>query len=142
MHKSKKHIIGTGWSFPPAFNLQSKQIDMVEGNEDIHQSLHILFGTKPGERVLEQNFGCNINAAIFLNMTLTEKTVLENSIKEAIVQYEPRIELNGVEVDTSQALDGIIHIQIDFTVRNTNSRHNKVYPFFIGEGTLVPKDIL
>lgn len=112
---------------------------MADGLADITQSLKILFGTRPGERILDQGFGCDIGAALFQNMSLSEKTLLENNIRRAVTTYEARIRVHHIEIDLSQALDGLIHIQIDFTVRTTNSRHNIVYPFFIGEGTLLPK---
>ncbi len=139
MADSKKNIIGTGWSFPPSFNLHSRKVETVSGERDIIQSLNILFSTRPGERILVQGFGCDIEAAMFQNMDVTEKAVLENNIKRAIINYESRIELIKVEVDTSQVLDGIVFIQIEFSIATDNSRHNIVYPFFIREGTLIPK---
>lgn len=111
----------------------------MSGERDIIQSLNILFSTRPGERILVQGFGCDIEAAMFQNMDVTEKAVLENNIKRAIINYESRIELIKVEVDTSQVLDGIVFIQIEFSIATDNSRHNIVYPFFIREGTLIPK---
>ncbi len=141
MDKVKNNIIGVGWGFPPAFDLQTKQVQMVTGEEDIMQSLKVLFGTRPGERVLAQTYGCDIEIAMFQNMSLSEKTLLENTIRRAITNFEVRILINTLDVDISQIINGIVHIQIDFTIKNTNSRHNIVYPYFIGEGTLVPKEI-
>lgn len=141
MAEDKKNITGLGWAFPPRFDKISKRAAIVTGEKDIIQSLQILFGTRPGERILSQQFGCNIEASLFNTMTLSEETLLKEEIKDAIVDYEPRIDVNQINIDTSQSLDGIIHIQIDFTIRNINSRHNIVYPFFIGEGTLIPKNI-
>ncbi len=139
MSKGEKNIIGIGWSFPPSFNLHSKQVQTVTGEEDIIQSLNILFGTRPGERVLEQEFGCDLNSILFQNFTLSEKTILERNINDAITQYEDRITVDNLYIDVSQAIDGIIHVQVEFTIDSTNHRHNIVYPFFIGEGTLIPK---
>ncbi len=140
MSDTKNNITGLGWSFPPAFDLHSKGVKIVTGKEDIDQSLKILFGTKPGERILEQQFGCDINVALFQNISLSEKTFLENTIRRAVITYEARLNVHTIDIDTSQSVDGIIHIQIDFTIRTTNSRHNIVYPFYLGEGTLLPKE--
>lgn len=141
MAKKSKNIIGRGWAFPPSFDLHTKRVQTVTGLEDIKQSLDILFGTRPGERVLEQSYGCEINNTLFQNITLSEKTILEKNIKDAILHFEARIIVDKVVVDISQALDGVIHIQIAFTIDQTNDRHNIVYPFFINEGTLITKDI-
>ncbi len=136
-----KNITGIGWSFPPTFDAFTKEVQTVTGVEDINQSLSILFTTKPGERILVQNFGCDINVAMFQNIDLTEKTILENKIKNAIIVYEARIVLNAVNIDTSQLTSGMLYIQIDYTIEKSNNRHNMVYPFYIGEGTLVPSEM-
>ena len=137
MDNNKGNTIGIGWSFPPTFDVLNKTVQTVTGITDIKQSLSILFGTKPGERILLQAYGCNINVALFQNISLTEKTILENNIKNAIINYEARIDLNKVNIDTSRLRDGILYIQIDFTIRTTNSRHNMVYPYYVGEGSLI-----
>lgn len=141
MGNSNRNTIGIGWSFPPTFDLLNKTVLTVEGVTDIQQSLSILFGTKPGERILLQEYGCDINVALFQNISLTEQTILENNIKQAIINYEPRIDLNKVAIDGSRLVDGILYIQIDFTVRTTNSRHNMVFPYYVEEGTLISLDL-
>lgn len=138
MATNEKNITGIGWSFPPTFNAYTKGVQTVTGVEDINQSLSILFTTKPGERILVQKFGCDVNVAMFQNIDLTEKTILENKIRQAIIEYEARIILNAVNIDTSQLSSGMLYIQIDYTIESSNNRQNMVYPFYVGEGTLVP----
>ena len=45
---SDKDFLGTGWSFPPTFSRASLSVLMVKDNQDIHQSLYILFSTRLG----------------------------------------------------------------------------------------------
>lgn len=111
---------------------------MVSGEEDIMQSLHILFSTQIGERVLELNYGSDIASLLFHNISMSEKTVLESRIEQAILYFESRILLHEVEVDITRIADGIVNIQIDFTINQTNNRRNMVFPYFIKEGTLLP----
>jgi phage baseplate assembly protein W len=131
-------IIGKGWAFPPSFDPFTGEVEMVTGDQDIRQSLHILFGTQRGERPLEIEYGCELSPLLFQNMGLTQKSQLENRIKRALILFETRIVLNRVVVDISQIADGIIHIAVDYTIEETNNRRNAVYPFFIREGTLIP----
>lgn len=114
---------------------------MVTGLEDIRQSLNILFSTRPGERILAQQYGCDIPRRLFNNITLSEETQLKNMIQRAITNYEARIKVNAIDLDTSRMMDGIIYIQIDFVIQSTNSRHNIVYPFFVEEGTFLPREL-
>ncbi|WP_170110646.1 GPW/gp25 family protein [Flavilitoribacter nigricans] len=132
-------IIGVGWAFPPTFDPVNQTAQMVTGKADIEQSLNILFGTQPGERVLTLKYGCDLMTSLFQNISLSQKTILEDRIEKAITNFEPRIILEKVEIDITQAGEGIVYIEVDFLISRTNSRQNMVFPFFLREGTLVPR---
>lgn len=130
-----KAYLGTGWGFPPTFNKNSATVELLSGVEDIESSLHIILSTKPGERVMEPNFGCNLENLLFESLTTTLKTYMTDIIKTAILYFEPRIVLNKVELSESEELDGVVLITLTYTVRTTNTRFNFVYPFYKNEGT-------
>ncbi len=131
----KKSFLGTGWSFPPEFNKKTGTVELVSGEEDIRQSLEIILSTRPGERVLHPDFGCNLDIMMFEPLTTTLITTMKDIIRTAIILYEPRIELNSVKIYPDHALEGKVNIELDYTVRATNSRFNMVYPFYVEEGT-------
>ena len=54
-------------------------------------------------------------------------------VSNAILDYEPRIDLNNLTVSESEDQDGLLLISIDYTIRSTNSRYNMVYPFYLKE---------
>ena len=54
-------------------------------------------------------------------------------ITNSILDFEPRVDLNGVNVDQSADVEGLLLISIDYTIRSTNSRFNMVYPFYLKE---------
>jgi len=58
-------FLGTGWSFPPTFTKGGADLIIVSGPEDIHQSLQILLSTQLGERVMREDFGCDLNVLLF-----------------------------------------------------------------------------
>ena len=132
---TKDSFLGRGWSFPPTFNLSSKRVEMVEDHEDIRQSLQILVNTNLGERILRSDYGTGINILPFENITVTLLTKLKGILETAILKYESRIELEDILFTDSEPLEGLIHIQIIYIVRATNSRFNFVYPYYIKEGT-------
>jgi len=70
-------------------------------------------------------------------MNLTLKTRLADLIENAILYFEPRIDLEEVDVDTSSEADGVLMILIRYRVRNTNSRYNYVYPFYKNEASQI-----
>ena len=130
-----KAFLGRGWGFPPSFDKASKGIVMLEEEKDIESSLEILLSTRLGERIMAPNYGCNLDEMVFEAMNLTLVTYLKDLVEHAILYFEPRIDLENLDVDTSLEAEGILLIKIDYTVRATNSRFNFVYPFYKNEGT-------
>ena len=128
-------FLGTGWSFPPSFDRIANTVVMTSDEADIQFSLQILLSTRKGERVMEPDYGCNLDEMIFEPMNTTFKTYISEMIKTSILYYEPRIDLNSVQLDDSQDAEGIILLIINYTVRTTNSRFNFVYPYYKNEGT-------
>jgi len=138
MSKAPQNIIGTGWAFPPRFDRSSASAATVTGQEDIIQSLTILFGTQLGERILEQDYGCQISSFLFRPITPSISSVLRNQIRRAITLHETRIKLEEITLDTTDAVDGKINIQLHWSEETTNNRRNHVFPFYATEGTLIP----
>jgi phage baseplate assembly protein W len=131
-------FLGRGWGFPPAFDKASKSVGMLEEEKDIESSLEILLSTRLGERIMQPNYGCNLDDMVFEAMNLTMLTYLKDLVENAILYFEPRIDLEELSIDTSQQYEGILLIKIDYTVRTTNSRFNYVFPFYKNEGSDLP----
>ncbi len=127
-------FVGKGWSFPPEFQKAKFGVKMVTGAEDIEQSLNILLSTRLGERFLHPDFGCDLSALLFEPIDLTLKTTIEDTIRNAIILYEPRIDLEEV-VFTENVDEGALFINLIYLVRTTNTRTNIVYPFYLQEGS-------
>jgi len=132
---SNKEFLGRGWTFPPQFNRAESRVEMTQGYEDIEKSLEVLLGTRKGERVLLPDYGCNLDEMVFEAFNESVKTYLADMVKSAILYHEPRIEPLQITIDDSYITEGRLMIEIEFLVRATNSRFNKVYPFYLEEGT-------
>ena len=125
MNENNIPFIGTGWSFPPQFPLGN--IKMVSGADDISESLVILLSTRPGER-------CDLDIMLFEPMDLDLQKRIEDMIRKAILLFESRITTNDIVFDYDRN-KGIVNIDIQYTIRTTNTRTNIVYPFYLTEGT-------
>lgn len=134
-----KAFIGVGWSFPPEFHRHADALGVktVAAESDIEESLRILLSTRPGERVMQPSYGCGLHAMVFETINLTTITELKDLIERAVLFFEPRITLEGIDINTEDVLDGVLKIRLDYTVRKTNSRSNIVYPFYYLEGSQV-----
>jgi len=126
-------FLGRGWSFPPLFDNTSGEVQMLEGADDIQSSLQVLLSTRLGERVMQPLFGCNLDVMVFDLLDTTLKTEMKNLIEKAILYFEPRINLEKIDLSTQNELNGVILITVNYIVRSTNTRGNLVYPFYLSE---------
>lgn len=127
-------FLGQGWSFPPQFDKGNFPTRMVRDEEDIRQSLIILLSTRIGERVYRKEYGGGLHPFQFEEMNLTQETLLANTLRKAILLHEPRIRLNDIRFNRESEQEGILLIELDYTIRLSNSEANLVYPFYL-DGT-------
>ena len=139
MKNPEQSILGTGWSFPPTFSRADYSVDMASDDVDIQQSLRVLFSTAPGERVMVPTYGCDIWQMVFRAVNSEFKTEAVEAVRVAILYWEPRIDVTEIGIEPSAENDGVVLITVGYVIRRTNARNNLVYPFYIGEGTLVPQ---
>ena len=136
MNTINKSFLGTGWSFPPEFNTTAGVVLLRENEEDIAESLKIILTTIPGERILRPGFGCNLRDYLFEPLDVTLKTHLRDLIERALILHEPRIDVNNVLLQESvNPLEGQTLIEVDYTIRGTNTRYNLVFPFYLEEAS-------
>lgn len=130
-------FLGRGWSFPPRFDALTGRLIPVAAEEDIVESLRILFLTRPGERVMQPQYGCRLRELVFEPMDPETEAAIELAISRAILFHEPRITLERVLVRTEDWTEGRLTILLEYRVRATNTRNNVVFPFYLAEGTLL-----
>lgn len=130
-------FLGKGWSFPPAFDRGDASVAMVSAEEDIRESLWILLTTIPGERVMLPGYGCGIHEHVFDGVGETLFSYLRTHIENAVLYYEPRIVLEGIEFAPGDVREGALNITLAYSIIQTNTRNNLVIPYSLEEGTLV-----
>ena len=129
-------FLGTGWTFPPTFDRLSASVVMSSDEANIQQCLWVLFSTTIGERLMLATYGTGLRLNVFDAMTTTVLNDIRSQILKAVLDWEPRIDVTGIDIKVPSALDGELSICIDFIIRQTNSRSNMVYPFYLNEATL------
>ena len=131
--KMAKEFLGKGWRFPVNVDAQG-EIHMSEYEQDIKEAIWIILTTSKGERVMRPDFGCGIHDYVFSVINTTTLGLIESSVREGLVLWEPRIEVIAVGISTEAANEGKLLVSIDYRVRTTNNRFNLVYPFYLTEG--------
>ncbi len=141
MSQKDSAFLGTGWSFPPSFDKESASVEMVSGEDDILQSLQILLSTFLGERIMRPGYGVNIRQYLFESIDTSILTQIKDELAGAILLYETRIKINSIDATFPSKTDGIVYINLDYSIKATNSRNNMVHPFYLLEGTLIQNKI-
>lgn len=130
----ERNFLGQGWPFPIKPNT-SRQMVFLGGEEKIRQSIWLILSTAPGERQMRPEFGCGIHDLLFQPNTAVLRGVTQARVQEALIRWEPRIDLLDVRVEEPTAdTRNYLIIRIDYRLRSNNAFYNLVYPFFINEG--------
>jgi phage baseplate assembly protein W len=130
---SSKSFLGAGWNFPLAAT--GGQAEMVQYEEDVRQAILIILLTNNGERMMRPTFGAGLNSFLFEPVNPTTMASLQTRVHDALIDWEPRIDVMAVSVAPSPKLLSTVLIDITYRVRATNSVGNLVYPFYLGEGS-------
>jgi phage baseplate assembly protein W len=130
----KKAFLGVGLAFPPAADARGA-LALVTYEEDIRQSIQIILGTNPGERVMRPQFGAGLRDFVFEPANPSTIQRVQTRVQEALIDWEPRINAQAVTVTLDPAAKNALYINITYTVRATNTVANLVYPFFLQEGS-------
>ena len=126
-------FLGRGWTFPVVLKKDRNSISMSEYEEDIKEAIRIILSTSKGERVMRPDFGCDINNLAFSVINTQNLTIIQDNVREAIVKWEPRVDILNIIAQPEDVESGKLNINIDYKVRRTNSRYNMVYPFYLKE---------
>jgi phage baseplate assembly protein W len=125
-----QEFLGRGLSFPLQVNARG-ELALSDGDRDIEESIRIILGTRPGERVMRPTFGCRAQELLFEPRDVATETLLRKYVVEALAMWEPRIEVIAVYVYTEDTLDGAIFVEIEYIVSATHNQRSIVYPFFL-----------
>ncbi|HET7620042.1 MAG TPA: GPW/gp25 family protein [Vicinamibacterales bacterium] len=126
-------FLGRGWSFPVRVDDRDGAIRLSEYDQDIREAIWIILSTSKGERVMRPDFGCGIHDLVFEVINTTTLAEIEDTVRTALVIFEPRIDVVQVKALSNGGLDGQLRISIDYKIRGTNNQLNLVYPFYIKE---------
>lgn len=126
----KPNIIGSGFSFPLQINALG-ETDISSDDENIRQSMMLILGTAPGERIKRPEFGCAIHDVLFEPNTTLTAAKIEYEIKKSLTEFEPRVSDIEVKAKPDDQEMSRMNVTISYTIRKTNTKANLVYPFYL-----------
>jgi phage baseplate assembly protein W len=129
---SSVDLIGKGWKFPIKVSAKGG-LSYSDGPERIQDAIWIILGTSLGERLMRMDFGAAANDYVFQSNSDVVRTQLAAAVREALVKWEPRIELVSVIVKEGTEPSQVL-ATIEYRLRSTNELFNLVYPLYVQEG--------
>ena len=95
-------VYGRGMAFPPRVGADGR-IAWSEGEPNVREAIRIVLSTEPGERLRLPAFGAGLRRFLFEPNTLATHTLIRQTIAEALKRWEPRIQVEAVEVQVDEA---------------------------------------
>ena len=125
-------LVGRGWTFPVGPS-GSGGISLSSGHSEIAESIRLILGTSPGERMMRPNFGCQIHELVFAPLTGDTLGLCRRYVEEALGWWEPRIDVVDIDVtlDPKDADQGKLLVGIRYTIKGTKDERSLVYPFYL-----------
>ena len=94
-------------------------IEMVADDDAIRQSLLLLISTRPGERVMRPEYGCDLSRLVFSPNDDTTAGLAIHFVRQAVERWEPRVEILSVDAGPDPEKAPRLQIVLDYRVRAT-----------------------
>ncbi len=125
-----RDFLGRGLRFPVSINLNGG-VSSSQLEENVRQSIFIILGTAPGERLNRPDFGCRIHDLMFAPNNEMTAARAEIYCEEAIYKYEPRIERVSCRAMPNVSQPNQLDLRVEYVISGVNSEKNLVFPFYL-----------
>ena len=123
-------FLGSGWGFPVRVDDDGAVVP-VALEDAVRQAVWVILSTAPGERVMGPSFGAGLADLVFAPNSPATQGLVVSAVRDALVEWEPRIDVLDVTAVPDPGEPVRLLIEVDYSVRATNSRFNLVYPFYL-----------
>jgi uncharacterized protein len=93
------------------------RLDWVQGQHTVRQALLMLLSTRPGERVMRPEYGCDLQMLVFEPNDDTTAGVVIHHVRRAIERWEPRVEILDLDASRDDRDPGRLDIVLEYRVK-------------------------
>lgn len=116
-----KLIYGQSMSFPPRVGPDGRLV-WSSGELNVRESICIILRTRPGERLALPDFGCGLEQFLFEPNNVANLRLIQESVKQSLTRWEPRIKLDDVRVALNPADAQMVDVTVLYTLIATQKR--------------------
>lgn len=95
-------LFGRSLAFPPRVGADGR-VAWSEGSDNVRESIRIVLMTRQGERLFAPEFGAGLDRWLFEPNTVTTRQVIKDRIAKTLMEWEPRIAVESVDVEADPA---------------------------------------
>lgn len=95
-------------------------VAMVSGDDAVRQAVLLLLSTRPGERLMRPNYGCNLYSLVFAPNDDATASIAIHHVRRALLQWEPRIEILTLDAHRDPNQANLLEINLKYRVRTTH----------------------
>jgi phage baseplate assembly protein W len=87
--------------------------------ESVRQQLTVILSTRPGEQLMRPTFGAGLTEFLGESDTVATRQRVYDRVIQSLAQWEPRIDVNRVDVDDLPGRPGWLRIEIGYRIVRT-----------------------
>lgn len=125
-------LLGAGFTFPIALDANGRVV-LTRDEDTIRRALWLVLSTAVGERVMRPEFGCGLSDFVFAAPGRETLGRLAHAVERAVIQWEPRVALESVDVRGDPADPARVLIDLRVQILARSSSLNLVYPLYLGD---------
>ncbi len=125
----REEFVGSGWAFPLRVSA-SGGFALVRRERELEEAMRLILSTYPGERPMRPDFGSRLRDYVFRGISDETMAELALEVRNALLRWEPRVEVEGVSVTPDLDDRALVYIDICYRPKDVNDHRNLVFPFY------------
>jgi len=111
-----------GLSFSPTGG-----IEMVEDRYSVRQAVLLLLSTRPGERVMRPDYGCELHKLVFSPNDETTAGLAMHYVQQAISRWEPRVVIERLDANRDEEYPERLNILLEYRLSSSKLRDGLIF---------------
>jgi phage baseplate assembly protein W len=104
---------------PAGFQLTDGRLQMISGADAVRQSILMLLSTRPGERLMRPEYGCDLYRLAFAPNDDMTAGLAMHYVRQAVERWEPRAEIISLDAGRDPDAPEMLNIILEYRLRMT-----------------------
>jgi phage baseplate assembly protein W len=104
---------------PAGLQLTDGRLQMISGADTVRQSILLLLSTRPGERLMRPEYGCDLYRLAFAPNDDMTAGLAMHYVRQAVERWEPRAEIISLDAGRDPDASEILNINLEYRLRMT-----------------------